>query len=178
GKNPIDPEAVQVDQYDKETDPTRFKDCGAACILMVVRAMGLEPKLRQLVNKKDPAKVTLQQQIDHIRNINGNAPGKADMTVQQVRNCLVDVLHELGVPKDKIDLQKAFALVGAEKYFSTGMNKNGKPGEKGRAESFLQAACVDGSAAIVMGLPNPAAWGWGGTEDVDAPNRRLDPNKT
>ena len=168
---PIDPASIQADQYGPNTDPTHANDCGPAVVLMVIRAMGAQAQLDKRVaawfGVKSGTAIIDQQRFDYLRSIAGDT-GKGTMSAVSVRASLVATLGKLGVKLDEEKLKKLLPFIGDQQ-------KGGVYGaEKDVAfiDAFLKAHCGPGTAVIGLGDPRPA-WGWGGDDKNEAPNRRV-----
>jgi hypothetical protein len=165
----FDPNAVQVDQYAQGTDLDRFNDCGPACVLMIIRAMGQEQALTALVaaqQKVEPAQVTLQQRMTYIRGKTGGTSDTA-LSFAQVKAILIAVLRDLKITLTDKELAKQLSFISDAGALTTNSDKPPGPTSPTRIQEYLAEHCGNGSAVIALGLPTKAAWGWGGTDDAN-----------
>jgi hypothetical protein len=156
---------VLVSQYGPGTTD-HVNDCGPACILMVIKAMGLEAAWKQrvaLAVKKDVAAVTVQDELDQVRMVGYGGSGDFAITPLSLRAGLEKVLVALGVPDRPSDAAWRQVLPMINEEDKTAVYKDDQVTP--RMKAFLDEHCVDGSAVIVEGHPKSAAWGWGGTDD-------------
>lgn len=190
------PEAIIVCQFawgdasskgPTETDGKSLNDCGPACVLMMIRAMGIEDRfIQRVVAWPDPVfksnGMTEQWELDYIRHAGGkplrdgggNTP---TMSMDDLRDCFAAVLRQLGVPNNTIAAQlktlkdKAGATLTSNE--NQGKDKKGSPDDVGKAEAFLVEHCVAGSAVIVRGAGARSAWRWGGqTQEPDTGKKK------
>jgi hypothetical protein len=165
------PDGDHVWQYGPQADPDRLNDCGPACVLMALRAMGLE---RQLIAAMpaDYQPVTEQNEMNFIRFVGFGKVLSGALTPAQIQSCLTKVLARLGVPLPEDPASLFPMLRGPDgNPFYTNTNKQevarGTPLAQSRAGQFIQASCVDGSAVMVLGHPEGGPWGWGGGEEPE-----------
>ena len=178
------PAGALVSQYGPGSDPDRKNDCGPSCILMALRAMGLEQKLKALipkdfrsVNDQGPG-VNDQTEVEYICVLGFNDRSSAARRLDQIQQCLITVLGALGVSVP--DPQTTFQLLsppgppGKPLYSATNDQQKSDAMPQGPAGEFIQQNCKDGSAVMVLGEPVGGPWGWGGMQDPGNTHRVTD----
>jgi hypothetical protein len=178
------PDGALVSQYGPGSDPKRLNDCGPSCILMALRAMGLEQKLKDQIPKdfrsvNDDGSINDQTEVEYIcfLGFNGDRHSRV-RRLDQIQQCLITVLGKLGVSVP--EPEKTFQLLSPPgQPFSSDTNKQqskdpslGMP--QGAAGEFIKQNCKDGSAVMVLGDPLGGPWGWGGMQDPGNTHRVTD----
>jgi hypothetical protein len=160
-----------VAQYGSGSEPGRFNDCGPSCILMALRAMGVEHKLVEMM----PAEyqpLNDQNEVKYICYVGFNDPGSYPRSLAEIQHCMTTVLHVLGVTVPDPDTM--FQMLGSpdhpDKPLYTSTNqadaaKSQGAMPQGPAGEFIKQHCTDGSAVMVLGHAKGGPWGWGGTAD-------------
>lgn len=182
-KHPI-PDGALVSQYGPGSDADRKDDCGPSCILMALRAMGLEQKLKDLipkdfrsVNDKGPD-VNDQTEVEYICVLGFNSRNSASRRLDQIQACLITVLGKLGVsvpePEKMFQLLSPVGPPGKPLYSATNDQQKSDAMPQGPAGEFIQQNCQDGSAVMVLGAPVGGPWGWGGMQDSGNTHRVTD----
>ena len=176
------PSGALVSQYGPGSDWDRKNDCGPSCILMALRAMGLEQRLKDLIpddfrsvnNREGPINDQTEVEYICVLGFDGDRDSRT-RSLAEIQSCLIAVLGALGVsvPEPETMFQ-LLSPPGQPLYSSTNRQQASAASPQGPAGDFIQQHCTDGSAVMVLGEAAAGPWGWGGMQDPGNTHRVTD----